>query len=72
MSKYRVEAYLADSDTGKKWGPHIIEFDTEVTPRGIVDDRFQSIRNVFLRMITEREKLPNPSCLSLSGKSCED
>ena len=71
MSKYRVEAHLTDSDDGTKWGPHIIEFDTEVDSRGIVEDRFQSIGAVALRMIAIREKLqPNPRGLPLaySGK----
>ena len=60
MSKYRVEAHLTDSDDGTKWGPHIIEFDTEVTPRNFVHDRFRSIEAVLLRTVFRRENLlPN-------------
>ena len=68
MAKYRVEARLICLSDGKAWEPHAIEFDTEVEARGIVRGRFESIRNVFLRMISKREGLPNPDNYPLATR----
>lgn len=58
--KYRVEANLTCLSDGTKWGPHVIEFDTEIDTRWTVRDRVKSIQAVLMRPIQKRERLSNP------------
>ena len=67
MTKYRVEAQLTDLSNERKWEPHIIDFDTDTDPRGIVRGRFQSIYSVMLRAIRKHEDIPNPDDYPLAA-----
>ena len=68
MAKYRVETNLTCLSDGAKWGPHTIEFDTEVDTRWTVRDRFKGIHVVLMRPIRKREGLPNPDDYPLAAR----
>lgn len=74
MAKYRVETKFTNLSENVTWGPHVVEFDTEVDSYWLIKDRFRSIGKVILRMIRKHEGLSDPNGLpmALSGKDLND
>ncbi len=64
MTKYRIDTGFTRLSDGARFESHVIEFDTEATPRSIVLDRLKSIAVVVLRTICHVEDIPTEGEIS--------